>query len=61
MWIGFFGSTIFFILITAAIIKIQEKVEKHKSYSKSLGETIYLQFEYVLTIIAIQGKLGCTQ
>ncbi len=58
--VGFFGTTLLFVLITTAFIKIQERVEKNKGYSKTLGETIYFQFEYVLTIIAIHGKFVVT-
>ena len=56
VWIGFLLSTTCFILITTAIIKIQERSENKEDNPKSIRETIYLQLEYVLSIIAGQGK-----
>jgi len=54
--VGFLLSTTCFILITTAIIKIQERSENKEGNPKSIRETIYLQLEYVLSIIAGQGK-----
>lgn len=51
----FLGSTAVFILVTTAFIKYLERGSEEPT--ESIGETIYLQLEYVLTIIASQGKI----
>jgi len=57
LWITFFGTTIFFILTTSIFVKVQERADStdNDRHQKSLGETIYRQFEYVIRIITSQG------
>jgi len=56
LWVAFFGSTAIFILLTTAFVKIQEKYDPIVGHTnKSIGETIYHQFEFVLRIISSQG------
>ena len=49
------GSTAAFVLVSTAFIKYQERGTEGRH--KSIGETMYLQLEFVLTIIASQGKI----
>ncbi len=56
LWISFFGTTLFFILITTVFVKIQEKNDQGNTRGKTFGETVYHQFEYVLRVITSQGK-----
>ena len=58
LWITFFGTTIIFILTTTAFLKFQERYDvrgDNNRHHKSIGETAYRQFEYVLKIITSQG------
>lgn len=57
VWIGFFVSSAIFILVTAAYIKLQEKMEQVEPFTQPFIETMFNQLEYVLTIIANQGML----
>ncbi len=49
------GSTAAFMLVSTAFIKYEERGTEGPH--KSIGETMYLQLEFVLTIIASQGKI----
>ena len=60
VWCGFIGSTVLFIIVTSAFIKIKEKYgynnEKSHTINKSFRETVSSQIVYVLTILFNQGK-----
>ena len=60
VWLWFFGSTIAFIGVTTAIIKIDSRINplvtSNKKRIQSIGETINRQVEYVIGIIASQGN-----
>ncbi len=57
LWVAFFGSSAIFIILTTALVKIQEKYDpiNDRNINKSIGETIYIHFEFVLRTIASQG------
>ena len=57
LWITFLGAATFFILTSTVFVKIQERNDlgDDKRYWKSIGKTVYQQFEYVLKIITSQG------
>jgi len=57
LWITFISCTAIFILTTTAFVKIQEKYDPIDDHPhKSIGETVYHQFEFVIRIKITQGK-----
>ena len=57
VWLCVIGSTAIFIFVTTLFIKFEKRNTKGKfNPQQSTSAILYLQLEYVLTIIASQGK-----